>query len=76
VDRRHLLDGRHPTLVLAASNDRLFPPESMASLAQGIAGARFGLVQHAGHLMPLEQPAEVARLLSDWMISAASSSSP
>ncbi len=67
-DRRHLLDGTRPTLVMAASHDKLFPPASMSDLASGITGARFVSVEGAGHLVPMEKPREVAAWLAAWVL--------
>ncbi len=66
-DRRHLLDGSRPTLVVAASHDKLFPPATLSSLAAGIPGARFVSVEGAGHLVPMEKPRAVADALASWM---------
>lgn len=66
-DRRHLLDGRRPTLLLAGSHDKLFPPASMSALAQSIPGARFATVDGGGHLVPMEKPEAVAAELAAWM---------
>lgn len=66
-DRSHLLDGSRPTLVLAASHDKLFPPEALAAYAERIAGAQQRVVGPAGHLAPMEQPRAVAEALAQWM---------
>lgn len=66
-DRRHLLDGSRPTLVLAASHDKLFPPAAMSALADGIPGARLITVEGGGHLVPMEKPEAVAAALAAWM---------
>lgn len=69
-DRRHLLDGRRPTLVMAASHDQVFAPAALAELARGIPGARFAQIEGAGHLAPMEKPREVAAVLADWVLAA------
>ncbi|HSW17398.1 MAG TPA: alpha/beta fold hydrolase [Ramlibacter sp.] len=66
-DRSALLDGRIPTLVVTACGDKVIPPETVQAYARNIPGARVELVQGAGHLLPMEQPAELARLLAQWM---------
>lgn len=71
-DRAALLDGRVPTLIVAGSHDKLFTPENLRVLAQGIPGAGYHLVPGAGHLLPMEQPTMLAALLSSWV----SASSP
>jgi pimeloyl-ACP methyl ester carboxylesterase len=70
-DRMHLLDGRHPVLVVGASHDALFPPAALRDYAQRIPGARMQEVAGAGHLLPMEQPEALAAVLVDWMETAA-----
>lgn len=45
-----------PTLVLSGRADGLNPPEAGAELARGISDARFDVYEHAGHMLPYEQP--------------------
>jgi pimeloyl-ACP methyl ester carboxylesterase len=45
-----------PTLVIAGSEDTSTPPDSMRELASAIPGARFQLIEGAGHLSNLEKP--------------------
>lgn len=66
-DRRHLLDGRRPTLLLAASHDKLFTPAALQALADTIPGARCVTIEQAGHLAPMEQPQAVAQVLAHWV---------
>lgn len=49
---------RCPTLVLAGEFDALSPPAEMRRIAEAIPGARFVEIPGAGHLTPMEQPAE------------------
>jgi len=67
-DRSRLLDGSRPTLVLAASHDKLFVPTQMSTLAAGIPGARFVAIEGGGHLVPMEQPQAVADALAHWIL--------
>jgi 3-oxoadipate enol-lactonase len=54
-----------PTLLIVGRNDILSPPDEMRSMAQSIPGASFVVVAAAGHMSPLENPAEVnAAILS------------
>jgi pimeloyl-ACP methyl ester carboxylesterase len=48
-----------PALVIAGENDVISPPDEMRSLAQAMPRASFVEVAAAGHLAPLENPAEV-----------------
>ena len=66
-DRSHLLDGSHPTLVLAGSHDKVFTPEALARYAEGIPGALHSVIFPAGHLAPMEQPHMMAEILGRWI---------
>jgi pimeloyl-ACP methyl ester carboxylesterase len=66
-DRSALLDGRIPTLVVTADGDKVIPPGKVQDYARTIPGARVAVVPGAGHLLPMEQPTELARLLARWM---------
>jgi 3-oxoadipate enol-lactonase len=48
-----------PTLVMCGAEDRATSPEHARELAQGIAGAELVMIEDAGHLSALEQPAKV-----------------
>lgn len=50
-----------PTLVVHGELDLRVPPENGRSLAEHIAGARFMLYPHTGHLVPLERAEEFNR---------------
>ncbi len=56
-----------PTVVVCGRQDSLTPPEIMREIAAGIPGARFVLVDRAGHLTPLEQPQATTALLQYWL---------
>lgn len=45
-----------PTLVLAGADDRLAPPADVRALADAVPGARFEIVERAGHHLALERP--------------------
>ena len=53
-----------PSLVVAGSADTLIPPEKTRAIADGIPGARFHLLEGAGHLTVLERPRAIAELLA------------
>ena len=46
-----------PTLVIAGAQDKLYAPALAQAMAGQIAGARFEVLPHAGHLSNIEQPA-------------------
>ncbi|HET8727879.1 MAG TPA: 3-oxoadipate enol-lactonase [Alphaproteobacteria bacterium] len=52
-----------PTLCLVGDEDRSTPPDLVRAAAATIPGARFGIVEGAGHLPCIEQPATLARLV-------------
>ena len=68
--RPHLARIRCPTLVVAARDDQLMPVEILEELARGIPGARFAIVEECGHMASIERPAEVSKLLVDWLSTA------
>lgn len=66
-DRSALLDGSRPTLIVSASHDSLFTPQAMA-YADAVPRARQVRIEGAGHLVPLEKPAELAGALAGWVL--------
>ena len=56
-----------PTLVVTGAEDALFAPEVGRELASAIPGARFLLVEEAGHLSSLERPEVVNEALLDFL---------
>jgi len=54
---------RLPVLALAGSADRVVSPEGSAEIAALIPGARFELLEGAGHMLPMERSADVANLI-------------
>jgi pimeloyl-ACP methyl ester carboxylesterase len=58
---------RTPTLVVCGSEDRLTPPKYARALAESIPQARLEMVNGAGHMVMLEQPAAVARALAEFL---------
>ncbi|PJN93697.1 3-oxoadipate enol-lactonase, partial [Amaricoccus sp. HAR-UPW-R2A-40] len=43
------------------------PPELVRAMAASIPGARFEIIADAGHIPGVERPAEVARLIGDFL---------
>jgi pimeloyl-ACP methyl ester carboxylesterase len=58
-----------PTLVIAGRYDLQFPPEHQVLLVNRIPNARLELIEKAGHNTPMEQPAEVMRLVRNFLLS-------
>ena len=48
-----------PALIVCGSLDRLTPPALSAQLHALIPGARLDIIEGAGHMLPLERPAEL-----------------
>ena len=57
---------RTPALIVSGEKDADLGPEAQASLmARHFASPRLASLPGAGHLLPMERPAEVARLIAD-----------
>lgn len=68
ADSRARLGAIHvPTLILAGEDEQVCRLEAHEELAAGIPGARYFTIPKAGHFSPLENPAAVARHVSDWL---------
>ena len=61
--RAHLAQIQAPTLVIAGAADHLTPAKITQPLAEGIPGARLVVVEGAGHMVMLEQPAAVTKAI-------------
>jgi proline iminopeptidase len=59
-----------PTLVMAGSEDFIYPPESVKELAARIPNARLEIIERASHSPHIEQPAQVLRLVRDFLADA------
>ena len=56
-----------PTLVVSGALDLVAPVDRQLELAAGIRSSRHVILEHCGHLAPLEHPAALARELSAWL---------
>lgn len=56
-----------PTLIVAAAQDGLRHAEETQELYEQIPGARLEVIEGSGHIIPLEQPETLARLMSQWL---------
>lgn len=61
---------RVPTLCLGGSEDGSTPPELVGELASLIPGARFEVIEGAGHLPGVEAPETLAGLIKDFLSEA------
>jgi 3-oxoadipate enol-lactonase/4-carboxymuconolactone decarboxylase len=70
-DRRDSLGAaKAPALIVAGGHDVVATPESMAVLAGALPLARFVEVEHAGHLVPLEDPPATTSLMVEHLTQA------
>lgn len=58
---------RQPALILCGADDRLTPPKRHEFMAQLIEFAQLRVIDDAGHLPVLDQPAAVTAAIRDWM---------
>lgn len=58
---------RVPTLIIAGREDFIYPPEAQQELVAGIPDARLVQIEHSGHNPHEDQPAEVQRLIRDFL---------
>jgi len=58
---------RCPVSVLCGQEDRVTPVTGNQFLAESVRGARLEVIEAAGHLLPLERPAEVSRFLQQFL---------
>lgn len=56
-----------PTLVLCGRDDAWSPPPQHQAMHAAIAGSSLCLVDHCGHMSPMERPAEVSAAMADWL---------
>ncbi|MFD6210457.1 alpha/beta fold hydrolase [Peribacillus sp. NPDC060253] len=56
-----------PTIVLVGKEDKVCPVHMSEFLTKNIPSARLEVVDHSGHLITLEQPVKVSRLLRNWL---------
>jgi len=58
---------RCPTMVIAGRHDTVRPHAGTAELAKRIPGARFELIEDAGHFMPTQAPQALAALFENFL---------
>jgi len=56
-----------PALIVCGSEDKMMPLKHSQSLHEGIASSQLHVLENAGHMVMLEQPARVASLLKKFM---------
>jgi pimeloyl-ACP methyl ester carboxylesterase len=63
---------RCPTLILCGRQDAWSPPVRHEAMQAMCPGSRLVLIEEAGHMAPMEQPAAVAAALDAWLAEPAS----
>ena len=56
-----------PTLVVAASGDRLRSIDESRELCEGIPDAELSLIEGSGHMIPIEAPRKFAATVGEWL---------
>jgi len=56
-----------PTLIIAAAQDGLRLPEEADELHNAIPNSRLDIIDGSGHLIPLEQPQALYKMISNWL---------
>jgi len=56
-----------PTLIICGAEDKMTPLKFSESLRDGITNSQFHILEHAGHMLMLEQPNAVADLLKEFI---------
>ena len=68
IDERPWLPGvRVPTLIVASAEDALCPVSLHEEMHTLIRSSRLVVLDHVGHLSPLEDPGRVAQAVTDWL---------
>lgn len=57
-----------PTLIATGSHDEWSPPAQHRAMAATVGHADFRIIADAGHMAPLEAPAQVTELLERWLL--------
>lgn len=67
-DSRRTLKRLHcPLLVVVGADDGITPPTEARAMAEAAPDARLRVIAEAGHMVPVERPAEVAAALRDFV---------
>lgn len=66
-DLGRLAEITQPTLIIAADADHLRGPDEAEELHRGIAGSTLVHIPDSGHMIPLEQPKALAKVMTEWL---------
>jgi 3-oxoadipate enol-lactonase len=67
---------RAPTLVIAGAQDLAAPADQAELITDGIGDCRMAVVDHAAHLLNVEQPENVSALILEHLLNASSKEDP
>lgn len=56
-----------PILVVAGSDDQVFPAIQMQSFSDEVERSNYAEVSKSGHMLPMEEPEQVATVLRNWI---------
>lgn len=57
-----------PTLLVRGESSTTFPPDSLRRLARLLPGSELAVVSGAGHLVPMERPEVLGRIIEEFLI--------
>ncbi|NJK82090.1 MAG: alpha/beta hydrolase [Chloroflexaceae bacterium] len=58
-----------PALIIAGAQDQIIPPDYAHYLHEHLADSELLILEQAGHLLPIEKPAEIGAAMRSWFIS-------
>jgi pimeloyl-ACP methyl ester carboxylesterase len=64
---QHVGEIQVPTLILVGDEDKMTPVSFSEELAAGIPGAELAVISGAGHMLPLEQPDQVVKVIREFL---------
>jgi pimeloyl-ACP methyl ester carboxylesterase len=56
-----------PTMVLCGRDDHVSTPEQHQTMAEAIPQATLTIIEHCGHMAPMEKPAQVNAAMQEWL---------
>ena len=62
-----LVNITHPALVIGADQDQAIPVENSRLIAEALPGSRLSVLQGGGHMVNLEQPAELNKAILEFL---------
>ncbi|MCU0479717.1 MAG: alpha/beta hydrolase [Anaerolineae bacterium] len=56
-----------PTLVISGTHDKMTPLKYGQYLADNIPNTQLAIIENAGHMLGLEHPQQIAKIVADWL---------